>query len=72
MKPSEFVAINYPYAKKVEDSKGIHWAAIIAQYALETGWGRSMKGNNFAGIKAAKDTPAEDKHYQARREYIFL
>ncbi|SBV91868.1 glucosaminidase domain-containing protein [uncultured Dysgonomonas sp.] len=70
MKPSEFVAINYPYAKKVEDSKGIHWAAIIAQYALETGWGRSIKGNNFAGIKATKDTPKEKKQLLRTKEEL--
>lgn len=70
MKQSEFVAINYPYAKSVEKLKGIQWAAIVAQYALETGWGKSMKGNNFAGIKAAKDTPAEDKQLLRTKEEL--
>lgn len=68
MKQSEFVVINYPYAKSVEKLKGIHWAATVSQYALETGWGKSMKGNNFAGIKATKDTPTENKQLLRTKE----
>lgn len=48
----EFVSALLPHA--IEESKrtGIDPRIIVAQAALETGWGRSAPGNNYFGIKS--------------------
>ncbi|HHT04891.1 MAG TPA: hypothetical protein GXZ97_01315 [Hydrogenispora sp.] len=38
MTPEEFVETLKPYAKTIYAVFGIHWRAILAQAALETGW----------------------------------
>ncbi|NLM37767.1 MAG: hypothetical protein GX202_06545 [Firmicutes bacterium] len=38
MTPEKFVALLKPYAKTIHAVFGIHWRAILAQAALETGW----------------------------------
>lgn len=55
----EFVAALYPHAEKVGAELGVDPRAIVAQAALETGWGKHMiEGSNgrnsfnFFGIKA--------------------
>ena len=57
----EFVAALYPAAEKIAAEIGVDAKAMVAQAALETGWGRYMitdkQGNNsfnFFGIKADK------------------
>lgn len=49
MAPEEFVAILKPYAKSIQHKTGIHWAVIIAQAALETGWLRSPIVDLYTG-----------------------
>ena len=39
-------------AKAVAEELGIDPRVIIAQAALETGWGKHVKGNNIMGIKS--------------------
>lgn len=51
MTPSEFVKAYYKYAKQTQDKTGIDARFILAQAALETGWGKSIPGNMFFGIK---------------------
>src|SRR5690606_10598431 len=51
MKPSEFVKAYYPYAKETERKTGISAKAILAQAALESGWGKVAPGNMFFGVK---------------------
>lgn len=51
MKQSEFVKTYYKYAKQTQDKTGIDAKFILAQAALETGWGKSVPGNMFFGIK---------------------
>lgn len=51
MTPSEFVKTYYKYAKQTQDKTGIDARFILAQAALETGWGKSVYGNMFFGIK---------------------
>jgi flagellum-specific peptidoglycan hydrolase FlgJ len=51
MKPSEFVKAYYPYAKETERKTGISAKAILAQAALESGWGKAAPGNMFFGVK---------------------
>jgi flagellar protein FlgJ len=51
MKPKEFVAQFYPFALKTQQKSGISAVAILAQAALESGWGKSAPGNMFFGVK---------------------
>ena len=50
--PEAFVASIAPTAKVVAEELGINPRIVIAQAALETGWGISVKGNNLFGIKS--------------------
>ena len=57
--PEEFVEKIWPIAKEFSDKKGINPQAIIAQAALETGWGKHIihqssgdSSHNLFGIKA--------------------
>lgn len=49
---SDFVAQMMPHAQRVSQATGLDPRLIIAQSALETGYGRSAPGNNFFGIKS--------------------
>ena len=51
MKPSEFVTAYLPFAKQTEKKTGISSIAILAQAALESGWGVHAPGNMFFGVK---------------------
>lgn len=51
MKPKEFVGTYYPFAKNAELKTGINAVAILAQAALESGWGKFAPNNMFFGIK---------------------
>jgi flagellum-specific peptidoglycan hydrolase FlgJ len=51
MKPALFVSQYYPEAKKTQDKTGISAIAILAQAALESGWGKACPGNMFFGVK---------------------
>jgi flagellar rod assembly protein/muramidase FlgJ len=50
--PEAFVASIAPTAKAVAEELGIDPRIVVAQAALETGWGTSVKGNNLFGIKS--------------------
>lgn len=50
MTPEEFVQYYLPYAKQTEAKSGINHIFILAQGALESGWGKSAIGNNLFGI----------------------
>lgn len=47
----KFVQTYLPFAKQIEKETGLHHIAILTQSALESGWGKNVKGNNFFGIK---------------------
>jgi len=51
MKPNDFVSAYLPYAQETEAVTGISAAAILAQAALESGWGEKAPGNMFFGVK---------------------
>ena len=51
MKPKEFVGKYYGFAKETEKKVGISAIAILAQAALESGWGKSAPKNMFFGVK---------------------
>ena len=68
--PAAFVAALYPHAQQVGAQLNVDPKAIVAQAALETGWGKHMisdqQGNNsfnFFGIKA-------DQRWQGERVNI--
>ena len=50
--PEEFIASIAPTAKAVAAELGIDPRIVVAQAALETGWGTSVKRNNLFGIKS--------------------
>ena len=64
--PEEFVRQLLPVAKQVAKRIGLSPVALLAQAALETGWGKSMMrndngtaGNNLFGIKAGRSWQGE-------------
>jgi len=46
-----FVEKYYEFAKQTELKTGLNAIAVLAQSALESGWGRSAPGNMFFGVK---------------------
>jgi len=48
----DFLARMTPVAKEVAADLGISHKIVLAQAALESGWGKALKGNNFFGIKS--------------------
>lgn len=59
--PKQFVKSYLPFAKQSEDKTGISARFILAQAALETGWGTSAPGNMFFGVKANVNRVPEEK-----------
>ncbi|QKX04124.1 peptidoglycan hydrolase [Aquimarina sp. TRL1] len=47
----QFVVKYYPYAKKASEKSGVPVLFALAQSALESGWGKSAKGNMMFGVK---------------------
>ena len=61
MTPTDFVKTYYPFALQTEKKTGISGRFILAQAALESGWGKSIPGNMFFGVKANPKTTPENK-----------
>lgn len=70
MTPEEFVKTYYPFAKKVEDKNGISAIFILAQSALESGWGEKAVGNMMFGVKASAKTPENKRQLITTTEYL--
>lgn len=51
MTPDNFIKKYWPIAKKIQAKTKIPALAIMAQAALESGWGKYAIGNNLFGIK---------------------
>lgn len=54
MKPQEFIETQMNLALDAQSLTGVDYRVVLAQWALETGWGGStlaQKHNNLAGIK---------------------
>lgn len=51
MQPHEFVQKYLPFALQTEEKTGISAVAILAQAAVESGWGKAAPGNAFFGVK---------------------
>nr|WP_216586510.1 glucosaminidase domain-containing protein [Bacteroides coprosuis] len=70
MTSKEFVEAYKPFAKETEAKTGINANFILAQSALETGWGKSAPGNMMFGVKASKNTPEDKKQLITTREVL--
>lgn len=70
MTPKEFVNKYRPFAKQTEAKTGISATFILAQAALETGWGKNTPGNMMFGIKAKRDTPHAQRQLIVTREVL--
>jgi flagellar protein FlgJ len=51
MTPNDFTEKYYPFALETQNKCGISALAILAQAALESGWGEHAPGNMFFGVK---------------------
>lgn len=50
--PEAFIQHAYAAAKRVAEKLGVDVSAVLAQSALESGWGENVVNNNLFGIKA--------------------
>lgn len=58
--PEDFVEKMMPYAIKAVEGMGMNPLVLVAQAALETGWGKHVpSGNNYYGIKAGSSWKGE-------------
>lgn len=70
MTPKEFVKKYKPFALETERKTGISHLFILAQSALETGWGNSAPGNMMFGVKASISTPLEKRQLVQTTEIL--
>lgn len=70
MTPKEFVKKYKPFALETERKTGISALFILAQSALETGWGNSAPGNMMFGVKASISTPTEKRQLVQTTEIL--
>ena len=70
MTPKEFVKKYKPFALETERKTGISHLFILAQSALETGWGKSAPGNMMFGVKAKAGTPTEKRQLVVTKEVL--
>ena len=69
MNPKDFVTTYLPFAKIAEAKTGISAIAILAQGALESGWGAAVVGNSFFGVKSLPGALDADKQLITTTEY---
>lgn len=84
MTPRNYIAAYLPFAREAEKASAVPALVALAQSALETGWGTSVAGYNFFGIRADRswkgpvacittrevlDGVAQVQHGQAFRAY---
>lgn len=74
--PEDFVREMWPHAQRAAAELGVSPKAILAQAALETGWGRHLPrradgspGNNVFGIKASRGWEGESLS-RSTREFV--
>ena len=58
-----------PMAQQIAEEKGIPVEVVLAQAALESGWGKSRPGNNLFGVKAGPGWTGA-KNTLATKEFI--
>lgn len=62
-----FVGVTLQQARAVARQNGMPVEVLLAQAALETGWGRSVKNNAYFGIKGK--SPSGSSTFFATHEY---
>lgn len=70
MEPKLFVQTYLPFAKQTETKTGISHLVILAQAALESGWGKYAPGNMLFGIKANTNTPEDKRQLITTTEFL--
>lgn len=70
MTPKKFIKKYKPFALETERKTGISAVFILAQSALETGWGQHAPGNMMFGVKASVSTPAEKRQLVQTTEIL--
>ena len=70
MTPKEFIKQYKPFALETERKTGISHLFILAQAALESGWGERTFGNMLFGIKTRPETPADKKQLLRTTEVL--
>ena len=70
MKPADFIRKYKPFALETQQKTGISALFILAQAALESGWGKHAPGNMFFGVKASKNTPENKRQLLVTTEYL--
>ncbi|MFN0014436.1 MAG: glycoside hydrolase family 73 protein [Saprospiraceae bacterium] len=68
--PKDFVSTYLPFAQKTEEMAKISAIAILAQAALESGWGEKAVGNMFFGIKAKASDPENRRQLVTTTEFL--
>ena len=66
----EFIKKYKHFALDTERKTGISALFILAQAGLESGWGKSVPGNMFFGVKAIKSTPPVKKQLLRTKEVL--
>ncbi|MVX36222.1 glycoside hydrolase family 73 protein [Myroides sp. LoEW2-1] len=64
---AKYVDLHYADAKTVEDVYGMDFRILLTVSAVETGWGKFVKHNNYFGIKYAKNM---EKQLITTTEYL--
>lgn len=64
----QFIADLYPAARRIGQETGMSWELILAQAALETGWGEKVLPgtNNIFNIKADAGWQGESREFRVR------
>jgi len=70
MTKTEVINRLLPKAKELNSLYGLHISMTIAQVVRESGWLKHAPGNNFLGIKALPNTPADRKQLLWTWEYL--
>jgi len=70
MTPKDFYEKYKPFALETERKTGISHLFILAQSALETGWGNRAPGNMMFGVKASISTPPEKRQLVQTTEIL--
>ena len=68
--PKQFVNNYLPFAKQTEQKTGVNALFTLAQAALETGWGASVPGNMFFGVKAGSNVPEDNRQLVRTKEIL--
>lgn len=70
MTKQEFISKYKAFALESEAKTGIKASFILAQAALESGWGQSAPGNMFFGVKAKPGTPENKRQLLITHEVL--